>query len=252
MNLCNFQRMKNESEVRMFHIMQDVGLGNDTEICQYMALDYLKAILKTDKYFVKRKKLFIDKREKTIPLRLQFELTPYDRRLSPEQIKRMDERNKAIQHFETKSSSLLTSCWTERITENALLWDRDGERHKACIKTNVGDFVAAFGNTKFEIWCGKMIYEPIHPILISEDIIWYKEPYFSDEREIRFYFSTDFSKIVSDEENNDGVFLEVKKELLIHEIILSPYINKNAAEELKQSITEKYGIKTSISKIEIR
>ena len=97
-----------------------------------------------------------------------------------------------------------------------------------------------------------MIYEPIHPILLSEDIIWYKEPYFSDEREIRFYFSTDFSKIVSDEENNEGVFLEVKKELLIHEIILSPYINKNAAEELKQSITETYGIKTTTSKIEIK
>ena len=61
--------MKNESEARLFHIMQDVGLGNDTEICQYMALDYLKAILKTDNYFVKRKKFFIDKREKTIPLR---------------------------------------------------------------------------------------------------------------------------------------------------------------------------------------
>lgn len=244
--------MKNESKVGMFQLMQDVGLGNDTEICQYLALDYLMAILKTDKYFVKRKKFFIDKREKTIPLRLQFELTPFGRKLSPEQIKRMDEKNKVIQHFETKLSSLLTSCWTERVTENALMWDRDGERHKACIKTKVGDFVSAFRNTKFKIWCGKMLYEPINPMLISEDLIWYKEPFFSDEREIRFYFSTDFSRIVSDEGNNDGILIEVEKELLIHEIILSPYINKNAAEELKQSITETYGIKTTTSKIEVK
>lgn len=245
-------RQVNESGVRMFHIMQDVGLANDTEICQYLALDYLKAILKTDEYYVKRKRFFVDKREKTVPFRIRFELTPYGQLLTPEQIRRMDERNKTIQYFEKESSSLLTSCWTERTTENALMWDRDGERHKVCIKTTVGDFVAAFGNTKFEIWCGKVIYEPINPVLMSEDIIWYKEPYFSDEREVRFYFSTEFGKIVSDKENNEGVPFEVNKKLLIHEIVLSPYINKNAAEELEQSISKTYGIKTTISKIEVR
>ncbi len=240
----------NDDELRMFHLMQDVGLGNDTEMCQYMDLDYLMAILKTDKYYVKRKELFTDQREKSIPYRLMFEPRPINDKLSPEHIKKIDNSIKTAHYF-SESSSLLTSCWTERITENALMWDRGGERHRACILSRVGDFVSAFENTNLHIWCGRIIYEPLKPLLLSEDIIWYKEPYFSDEREIRFYFSSEFSKIVSDKGNNSGLLIPVNKELLIHEIVLSPYINKSAAEKLKQSITETFGIKTTLSKIEV-
>lgn len=240
----------------MFHLMQDVGIGNDTEICQYMSFDYVKSILETDEYYIKRKAFFVDKREKTIPFRLQFELTPAGIKLTPEQMNRMDERNRVVEYYEKESSLLLTSCWTERITENALMWDRGPEKKKACIKTKIGNFVEAFGDIKLAIWCGKILYEPIKPLLMSTDIIWYKEPCFSDEREIRFYFSADFSKIVPDVPNNtneeEGVFLPVKKDLLIQEIVLSPYIEKKEAKDIKNTIIKTHGIKTTISKIEVK
>ena len=231
--------------------MQDVGLGRDTDICQYMDLDYLKALLAKGEYYVKRKKLFVDKRERTVPLKLQFEFTPAGSKLTTVQIKRMDNRTKTIQKYRDEMSHLLTSCWTERITENALMWDRNAERHKACIKTKIGDFVNAFGDMRYIIWCGKMLYEPLNQTLLTDDMVWYKEPYFSDEKEIRFYFSTEFAKITPDENKDNGISLPVNLNTLIHEIILSPYIKKAAAEELKKTITEEYGIKTSLSKIEI-
>lgn len=243
---------KNDSLDKMFHLMLDVGIGNNTEICQYMAFDYLKSILETDKYYVKRKKFFVDKREITIPFRLQFELTPAGRKLTPEQINRINECNRVVKYYEKESSLILTSCWTERITENALMWDRGEERKKVCIKTRIGNFVEAFGDIKFSIWCGKILYEPIKPVLMSSDILWYKEPYFSDEREIRFYFSADFSKIVPDVPcDEEGVFLPVKKDMLIQEIILSPYIKTKEAEDIKNSIIKTYGINTTLSKIKV-
>ena len=248
-------RQNNENGFRVFRLMRDVGLGNDTEICQYMDLKYLKSLLDTGNYFVKRKKLFVDRRERTIPFRLQFELTPAGSKLTPEQMIRMDERNRVVNYIEKESSLMLTSCWTERITENALMWDRGKERKKVCIKTKIGNFVEAFEDLKFTIWCGKIFYDSINPFLISTDIIWYKEPFFSDEREIRFYFSADFSKIMPDiscNDNKEGVFLPIKKDLLIQEIVLSPYIKKKEAEDIKNTITRTHGIKTTLSKIKLK
>lgn len=243
-----------DNKLIIFRIMQDVGLGRDTEICQYMNLDYLLALLKTEKYFINRKKFFLDKQEKKIPFKLRFSeiITPYGKQLTPEQEKRSQERNEYIDCYEKESSLLLTSCWTERTSENALMWDRMGERHQACIKTTVGNFVEAFETTKYTIWCGKMLYEPINQVLMSNDIIWYKEPYFSDEREIRFYFSEKFEKIQPDEASKNHVLLPVNINTLINEIVLSPYIERSAAKVLQDNIKNTYGIITSLSKIEIQ
>ncbi len=246
------EKLEENNEI-IFRIMQDVGLGLDTEICQYMNLDYLLALLKTKKYFIHRKKFFSDKQEKRIPFKLRFmEISPYGKPLSPEQERRSQERNEYIDRYEKKSSLLLTSCWTERTSENALMWDRMGESHQACIKTNIGNFVSAFEKLKYHIWCGKMQYAPIYKSIMSDDIIWCKEPYFSDEREVRFYFSTDLQNIQSDSTPNDHQFFPVKIDTLIKEIILSPYIERSAAEVLQDIIKKTYGITTLLSKIEIQ
>ena len=248
----NMERSK-ENNTIIFRMMQDVGLGNDTEICQYLRLDYLQALLKTGKYYVRKKKYFTDKQEGSIPPKLIFsEFTIPGGKLTHEQESRSQERNKSINHYEQESSLLLTSCWTERTSENALMWDRMGESHQACIKTTVGNFVSAFIELKYHIWCGKMLYGPIYKAIMSDDIIWYKEPYFSDEREVRFYFSTGLQNIQPDSTPNDHQFFPVNTQTLINEIVLSPYIERNAAEVLKDTIKNTYEIPTSLSKIEIR
>lgn len=238
----------------LHRIMQDVGLGTDTEICQYMRMDHLKKLLTNKEYFVNRKEKFIDKREQSIPFKLHFtEISPVGSNLSPEQKKRCNERTKTIQYFNNESLLLLTSCWTERITENALMWDRNSEIRKACIKSRIGNFFRAFGNINYTIWCGKMLYEPIYPVLMSEDIIWYKEPYFSDEREIRFYFSKEFSRIVPDKVPGDSEKFPVDIETLIHEIVFSPYAEEKDKDEIKGIISSQgYKIKTTSSNIKIK
>lgn len=53
-------------------------------------------------------------------------------------------------------------------------------------------------------------------------------------------------------DNKEGVFLPIKKDLLIQEIVLSPYIKKKEAEDIKNSITRTHGIKTTLSKIKLK
>lgn len=242
---------KSNDSGRIFRLMQDVGLGEDTPICQYMNLDYLIALLKTGEYYVNRKKVFSDKREKSIPHKLVFgEFTiPYGQ-LSPEQVERATMRQDVVHQFEKVSPYLLTSCWTERVSENALMWERGGEKHKACIKSTIGGFISGVCNTELTIWCGKMIYEPILPMLMSDDIIWYKQPYFSDEREIRFYFSKELHHVIPDDGTSNHKSFRINLETLIQEIVLSPYIEKSAAKSLKESFEEEYNIPTTFSKIE--
>lgn len=246
---------RDENRTTIFRLMQDVGLGCDTEICQYMKLDYLLNLLKSKKYYVNTKKCFIDKSEKKIPRKMQFmEFTRAGEQLTPSQKKKCQERSASISRYEKEYSCLLTSCWTERISENALMWDRMGGNYQACIKTTIGNFVKAFPNLEYNIWCGKMLYGPIFPVLMPEDIIWYKEQYFSDEREIRFYFSKELDQIQPDgDDKEDHKLMPVNIKTLIGEIILSPYIKKEVAEQIKEYISKTYGIKrTSLSKIEIK
>lgn len=244
-------KSKSNDNVRTIRLMQDVGLGMDTPICQYMNLDYLIALLKTEEYYVNRKKVFRDKKEKSLPHKLVFtEFTIPNGQLSPEQVERSTMRRGTVRQFEEVSPCLLTSCWTERVSENALLWDRDGEKHKACIKSTIGGFVSAVCKTELTIWCGKMIYEPISPILMSDDIIWYKQPYFSDEREIRFYFSKELHCVIPDDGASDHKSFRINRETLIQEIVLSPYIERSAAESLKECFEKEYNIPTTFSKIE--
>ena len=235
----------------VYKIMQDVGISSYTEICQYMNLDYLIALLSKKKYYINRKKKFVDKREKIIPFKSCCILTRYDKEFTPKQEIEQENIIEATHKYEKESLLLLTSCWTERITENIMMWDRDGEHHKVCIKSTIGDFVEAFGQMDYFIWCGKILYEHMQPSIINDDVIWYKEPYFSDEREIRFYFSKDFNKIMPDNTKDDHVELSVNIQCLIKEIILSPYIKKETAEEIKQLFQTQYGIKTNLSKISI-
>lgn len=235
----------------LYKIMQDAEISGNTEICQYMDIDYLRALLSKEKYYVKRKKFFMDNREKSIPFKACCVLNQHGKKFTPEQNAKQELLIQSTRQYEESSSMLLTSCWTERVVENALMWDRNGERHKACIKSTVDGFVAAFGQMEYTIWCGKIIYEPIHASIISDDIIWYKEPYFSDEREIRFYFSKDFNKIIPDDMTDDHVLLSVDTKCLITEIILSPYIKREAAEEIRRFFQEKYNISTRLSEIKV-
>ena len=250
---------KKENEIRYFHIMEGVGINSETKICQYLDLEYLMKILNEEAYYVKRKKFFVDDREKDFPELLRFGLEPMDPEYrkdhAAEIAKRQVEWAKSVSQYK-KQSYLLTSCWTVRTMENILMWDR-GDKSRACIVSTIGDFVGSFEkDINYEIWCGRMFYEPFSKVIKFENKIWVKEPYFADENEIRFYFSSSFEKVEPDtpkekECPKKGVSLKVTPKQMMREIVLSPYLDKKCAETLSKSITNKYQINARPSLLDL-
>lgn len=250
---------KNENEIRYFHIMEGVGINSETMICQYLDLEYLMKILNEESYYVKRKKFFVDDREKDFPELLRFGLEPMDPEYrkdhAAEIAKRQVEWAKSVSQYK-KQSYLLTSCWTVRTMENILMWDR-GDKSRACIVSTIGDFVGSFEkDINYEIWCGRMFYEPFSKVIKFENKIWVKEPYFADENEIRFYFSSSFEKVEPDTTKDGecpekGVSLKVTPKQMMREIVLSPYLDKKCAESLSKAITDKYQINARPSLLDL-
>lgn len=250
---------ENENEIRYFHIMEGVGINSETKICQCLDLKYLMKILNEESYYVKRKKFFVDDREKDFPELLRFGLEPMDPKYrkdhAAEIAKRQVEWAKSVSQYK-KQSYLLTSCWTVRTMENILMWDR-GAKSRACIVSTIGDFVGSFEkDINYEIWCGRMFYEPFSKVIKFENKIWVKEPYFADENEIRFYFSSSFEKVEADtpkekECPEKGVSLKVTPKQMMREIVLSPYLDKKCAESLSKAITDKYHINARLSFLDL-
>lgn len=238
-----------------FLLMEDVGIGLDTKICQYLDVDYLLKLLKDNRYYVKRKQYFPDNREKDFPHFLMFPIRPTDKEYKQTSLlsKQQEELHSNIKEYQ-EQSDLLTSCWTVRTRENILMWDR-GSKCKACMQSTIGQFVGSFDkDMKYTIWCGRILYEQFSRVFQWEHKIWTKEPYYSDEEELRFYFSTSINEVLADKpnkENNRGVSLKVESQKMINEIILSPYIDKKTAETMKEFIEGKYKIPTRYSNIDV-
>ena len=74
-----------------------------------------------------------------------------------------------------------------------------------------------------------------------------KNPAFEEEKEIRYYFTP--KKDIS---NSKGISIPILPDVMIDEIILSPYIESKAQDILKQIISEKYDINVTSSKIELK
>lgn len=244
------------SQIRFYRIMEDVGINSETKICQYLDLEYLLKILETNTYYVKRKKFFVDKREKNFPLYLSFAIAPVDPiyiKEHADDIARQQEKlNENIRRYQ-EQSNVLTSCWTVRTMENILMWDR-GSKRRARIETTIGEFMGAFESIDFTIWCGKMFYESFSKVMLSQNKIWVKEPYFSDEEEVRFYFSSSSDEVKPDivtEGTEKGVFLKIDPKRMMRKIVLSPNINRKCANALSKAIKDKYGIEARPSSIEI-
>ena len=248
-----------ENKTRYFHIMEGVGINSETTICQYLNLEYLMKILTTNTYYVKRKKFFRDNREEDFPQYLHFALVPtdldYKQNHAADIAKQQEKLDETIKQYQ-EQSNVLTSCWTVRTMENILMWDRDNKQ-KACIKSTIGDFVGSFKkDIQYEIWCGRMFYEPFSHVFQFKNRIWVKEPCFSDEYEVRFYFSSSDKEVIPDTPKDKecpekGVSIKVTPTQMMHEVVLSPYIDKKCAEDLSKAIKKKYNIEARPSSIDL-
>ena len=128
------------------------------------------------------------------------------------------------------------------------MWKNFVDNRGACIKTTINNFVASFVEDDYEICCGRMSYNGYQANQDYMEALFSKEHFFEEEKEIRFYFTP-----IDRNENmlDDHVCMPVNSNVLIDEIVLSPYIEPLERELLKHDLRGKYGIKVSSSKIEM-
>lgn len=232
------------NRMRYYRLMD--GVDSNTEIQQYMDLDYIFRLLETRSYFVKQKQDFPDKHESRLPLKAMFCLQyvePDSYKGKPTDITESLER---IRKF-TESGRMLTACWTERRGEGALMWKNFTTKIGGCIKSTINNFVASFANDDYDICCGRMSYTGIYAGQDFVESLFTKDKAFEEEKEIRYYFTP--KKDIS---NSKGISIPILPDVMIDEIILSPYIESKAQDILKQIISEKYDINVTSSKIELK
>ena len=232
------------NRIRFFRLMD--GVDASAKIRQYMDLDYAIRLLETRSYFVKQKQYFPDKHESRLPLKAMFSLQIVEPESYKGKLPDITESLEIIKKF-TESGRMFTACWTERKGESALMWKNFTTKMGVCIKSTINNFVASFANDDFDICCGRMSYKDIYAGQDLLDSLFTKDKAFEEEKEIRFYFTPKKNLIAS-----KGISIPVLPNVMIDEIILSPYIESKACNVFKQIISEKYNIKVTSSKIELR
>lgn len=221
--------------------------GNDMLICQYMRLDYLIQLLKTQKYYVNRRHQFIDANEVNNRIKFEFNLKPSINNTIPS-------TKKVERFFSTNDIELLpTACWTKRKQESFLMWKSYATEMGACIKTTKHNVIASIKTdiseqSENQVLCGSMDYKSLKPSLDEEKQLFDKDKAYAEEKEFRFYFhfpSYDTNKYAN------AITIPVDTKIMIDEIILSPFICKDAASEISQMITDKYNIQVKQSEIKL-
>lgn len=238
---------KNSSNNGLKHFIKMDGVDENLTIYQYMDLDYLLRFLKRQEYYVKPKKYFSDKHECRLPIKSLFRIAPVG--VNDNDIKEQTSDDSLIKSSQFRESgNLLTACWTEHNGENVLMWKNFTSKLGVCIKSTIAKFIASFKKDDFVICCGRMFYEGIKYHNDNLERLFIKDKAFKGEEEIRFYFIPS-AKI--DTSKMKGLSIAVDPEDMINEIILSPYIDKIAANELKEFIAREYKVKVNQSKIEL-
>lgn len=241
--------MKSEQGQRHYRIKEPI-MNINTPICQYMRLDYLFRLLVTQRYFVNRKRFFLDNREKDYPEKLKYAIEYYPGdglKTLPSKLQKTLSHN--IRLYKDKNA-LLTSCWTLNQEEDVLMWER-GTDIKACIKSTIGDFISSFDILNLYIWCGDIEYKSFDQIKSWEEKLWYKQPYFQAEKEFRFYFSRSLETLELDDYDLCKPYsFNINPKEMIKEIVIGPNIDKVAAMAYKEMIQQKHGITTKLSRID--
>lgn len=212
--------------------------GNgDRSICQYMRLDYLIRLLETRQYYMKRRSKFQDANECLNHPALMFGISPAK---SDEQLGQ-EAKEHSFSYYDIVTCP--TSCWSLNEEENFLMWKSYATEMGACIRTTVHDLIASLeidivpeGDNK--VLCGTMDYKKFHPSTDEEQQLFDKDIAYAGEQEFRFYFMLESDK----KKKTDGIYIPVNTSVMIGEILLSPFFNKDAADKFIRMIKCSYGI----------
>ncbi len=217
------------------HRVNDIEEG--TPICQYMDFDYLLLLLKNKSYRVNRKFTFPDQLENEFPKNRVFPIRVEGENIPPQPRPDVKACERVWNSYNEKRD-VPAACWTLNVSNNILMWKNHTSKFGVCIKSSVHNFVASMQENKYDIWCGKMTYDGYYAekgLILN---MFSKNPEYCGEEECRFYF---FEHNTS-ETIQPYITIPVDPSILIDEIALSPYINKQASKILAEYITSEYNI----------
>lgn len=216
-----------------------------------MRLDYLIQLLETRRYYVKRRRTFEDANESYKNYKLSFAFSTVGRNCA--QQPKTEER--LIPY--TDIIHCPTACWSKHNRESYLMWKSYATEIGACIKTTVHHFIASLQididpvGSKNKVICGSMNYDYFKPSTIEDKQLFDKDIVYADENEFRFYFllASDSEKKKDD---NNVIYVPVDTDVMIDEILLSPFICKDAACKIARMIKCSYDINAKVSNIKLR
>lgn len=223
----------------------------NTKICQYLSLDNFLTHLKRRQYYIRRKNLFEDVNEKTLPMKLLFKPTV----AFPNKTLSTEEKNSLIKSIKAQSEKLtqykeLSNCfvssWTLNTDYNYLMWDTYASRFGVCIISTIFNVIASFRNKDFQeynVYSAPIYYR--EPTYCDEpgDLVFVKRPLYRMESELRFLFKPK-NKEISSKEN---IWFPYDPEVMIDEVILSPYWSSSTSLFIKECLENKFGLKVKTS-----
>lgn len=216
----------------------------NVEIRQYMSLDNLIAQLASGNYYVKKKKRFEDANEASMPMHLCFLPTVANKPLCDADWQRDAEQKEKYETYKNLSEHYV-SCWTKETKENILMWRCYAPKHGVCIKSTINNFIASFDSeafNRYETYCAPITYKKFDYTDGPFDALFMKDPVYESESEIRFVF---IPKDIDGDavSRNERIYLTVNHDVMIDEVILSPYLSPITAEALKSYLKKQFSIK---------
>lgn len=226
------------------------GLDVNTPICRYT--NYLNLLLLLNESFnISLRKCFEDKLEKySIFNSFVADLHPVGYHATTE------ERNLSSSlHSELQNAcdNMYVSCWTYDIRENYLMWKSYTNHESGVrIKSTIKNIVDSIKDDNIDIYIGKINYSNCKINKDIQETLFYKQDYYKNEQEIRFYFKRRYINTNSNEVSS-CLFLKIDPYKFVREIILSPYTKYTDAKKIADILISKHGyLKDKIKHSKIR
>lgn len=217
---------------------------NDIKICQYLSLDNFLNQLISSKYYVRRKNMFEDVNEKTLPIDFLFVPTEVNVNQKNHSKDLFDRQIQKFTRFKDLSKCFV-SCWTKYTSSDYFMWKTYASTYGVCIISSINNFIASFDNNCFEnyeTYASDVIYRNFNYADEPEDLLFVKKPLYRSEEEIRFIFlpNEDSTK------NRSYILLPYKYNVMIDEVLLSPFWASTTAQFLKDGLENKFDLKVKI------
>lgn len=217
----------------------------DTSIAKYMSLTHLLYMLENKTFYIRRRYTFDDRKESTIYPWEIGALYGFQSKPSKDVIAKNQQATQKLIDEHKKYCNLPTSCWTLNSDENYLMWKAYAPECGVMITSSGNRLVDAIDYSGYDLICIPLIYKGYR----NQNILSAKDRFYSDEREVRFYFDSDNDDTTNSE--GDHIELPICPEKLIGKIVISPFIKKTKALEIKKILKDKYQLHAELSSIEV-